>query len=629
MKKFLALLFCVFTLNASMLIEGEKTQFLTVNPIKNAGFEADKANWTSSGGTFAITATAANVAEGKYAASFDASDTSQYFQQASIPLSYGLRKANCVVTFKYKNGDTNLALNILDASANIISSKTLDTATDWVSVTQNFICPDSATITVKIISSANAAIAYFDNFFIGDANRVNISQISQAEVYGSKSWVATTNCSGWTKSANNWNAYPVDADCDDNARTLTGQAIADASNDGQLPNIRFASIPAGIIKVTLIGYMYNTYATTSTDCSFGFTDGTTQKTAVTVHSSSAVTEHDIGTAIVYYTYTTSQSDITFSALSNRLSGGGSCNFISTVQGFTISVERFPLTSEIAFRPEVSPSFWSGYHDSTCSWARTNTAYGDPTADSTCVLVERTNQNFGTVTSYLSGSDKLPGIVFSPPTTGTYYICSYATANQGTASQYTGIEMTDGSANIISEAILYSDTVSLYSKRINCGFYNITDITSKTIKLMIKSASGAITIQGSGGTVIEWTILNVNQSLPMPVILNNKATPTSGGKYDLTATLNCDSGSAITSQDGSTIFGVASIGNVASGSCAVTFAGIFSATPRCQANALGTTKDVRCQLNPTSSTAATLYITKPSDGTDLTAADCDVFCSGNK
>jgi len=626
MKKFLALLFCVFTLNASMLIEGEKTQFLTVNPIKNAGFEADKANWTSSGGTFAITATAANVAEGKYAASFDASDTSQYFQQASIPLSYSLRKANCVVTFKYKNGDTNLALNILDASANIISSKTLDTATDWVSVTQNFICPDSATITVKIISSANAAIAYFDNFYTGLASNINISQISQTEVYGTKTWASTTNCN-WSKTSNDWNAFSADTDCDDNARVFTGQAIADASNDGQYPRIRFASVPSGIYKVSLYGRPLNSYSSTGGYCGFGFTDGTTIKSEFSLYSTSTSDPQDATTYSEFYTYTTAQGDTTFSAITDRFSGGGTCSLgasPSTFSALNLVVERFPLTSEIAYKPEltnqVAGVIWQNV--ASCIFTATGgvmtdadcndptRTYGGATATIDTLTLTKTNLKPGKY--FVSTSGNYASQYLSSNTECIFYLTD-GTTTIGSSYAYSMTTAspagTGGSSGIIEyTAFQPTITFSVYATRLggggSCNCYAFG--TNQTCGI---------------------SLIPLDQAVPLPNIMNNVTSPSNAGVRIAGANLNCDSGSAITSQDDTWI---SSIGNVASGACAVTIAsGIFSATPNCFANGLGTTKDVRCQINATSTTAATLYITKPSDGTDLTAADCNIICVGAK
>src|SRR5690606_7714105 len=69
------------------------------------------------------------------------------------------------------------------------------------------------------------------------------------------------------------------------------------------------------------------------------------------------------------------------------------NIAPGTENLRIAVYRFPAASEIAYRPELLPGSWSGYHGNDCSFARTNTAYGDPAADASCTFTERTNQNF--------------------------------------------------------------------------------------------------------------------------------------------------------------------------------------------------------------------------------------------
>lgn len=69
---------------------------------------------------------------------------------------------------------------------------------------------------------------------------------------------------------------------------------------------------------------------------------------------------------------------------------------------------------------ISGSYYSGYHDSTCSFARTNVAFGAFTADASCALVQR--QASG-IAAAATGS-VLPSLALTLPATGTYYICAY-------------------------------------------------------------------------------------------------------------------------------------------------------------------------------------------------------------
>ena len=57
-------------------------------------------------------------------------------------------------------------------------------------------------------------------------------------------------------------------------------------------------------------------------------------------------------------------------------------------GFFASVPLSGQGLTTTINSNISGSYYSGYHDSTCSWSRTNTAYGAFTADATCALTQR-------------------------------------------------------------------------------------------------------------------------------------------------------------------------------------------------------------------------------------------------
>jgi len=115
-----------------------------------------------------------NMAEGLYSASFDANFANNYFEQTNIYVPYGLRNNQCVFGFYYKGGDANLTAEILDSSNSVISSKVLSTQADWALINQAFTCPNETVgLKFKIIATANAAIAYFDNTYIFDNTKGN------------------------------------------------------------------------------------------------------------------------------------------------------------------------------------------------------------------------------------------------------------------------------------------------------------------------------------------------------------------------------------------------------------------------------------------------------------------------
>lgn len=153
--------------------------------------------------------------------------------------------------------------------------------------------------------------------------------------------------------------------------------------------------------------------------------------------------------------------------------------------------------------------WGGYHDDNCSWSTSSTSFADPSADSTCTLVELFNINFGTVTSYLSGSDKLPGIVFTPSETGGYYVCSFYTISGASNGDNFSGELSDLSSPItFAEAKI--NTGDNFRWIGACGIYNATSLASKTIRWRFRSTGGNNVSAGAGADVaMTWSISKIH------------------------------------------------------------------------------------------------------------------------
>jgi len=74
--------------------------------------------------------------------------------------------------------------------------------------------------------------------------------------YGSLAWVGTTGCD-WTVTGTDFQDFPADLECDDNVRIARGLTTSDTtvgSVDGQTPQIKFDSMPAGYYKVFANGF---------------------------------------------------------------------------------------------------------------------------------------------------------------------------------------------------------------------------------------------------------------------------------------------------------------------------------------------------------------------------------------
>jgi hypothetical protein len=151
--------------------------------------------------------------------------------------------------------------------------------------------------------------------------------------------------------------------------------------------------------------------------------------------------------------------------------------------------------------------WFGNHGSDSSWARTNTALGDPTADSTSTFTTTFSRNFGTVTSALSGSDKLPGIVFNPPYLGGYEISARFTLAESSNGGFATAAFFDGTSNLDTAAIRASQANDSASVTL-IGYYNAISYAAFTIKIQTSASAGTVTIDAESANVsivVAWSV----------------------------------------------------------------------------------------------------------------------------
>lgn len=176
-------------------------------------------------------------------------------------------------------------------------------------------------------------------------------------------------------------------------------------------------------------------------------------------------------------------------------------FIATLFGALI-----PLAMGAYTPPKPS---WSGYHDNNCVWARTSTSLGGPSADSSCTFTQVTNQNFGTVASELSGSDKLPGITFTPKKAGRYFMCAITSMiNTNAGVDLTG-SLTDGTQIVAQRAQAFGGAGNVQPFTF-CGIV-VLAAQAYTFHINIAASASTVTIAPTGalGRSIDWSIFMID------------------------------------------------------------------------------------------------------------------------
>ena len=603
------------------LTEVDRSEFPSKNLLKdlNPGAENGTSKWVATGGTVTIETSSSNIHSGSRSIKWDPSATGQYLASGSGSKKSGMDNSNGVAFCYVKTDATDIDLAVNDTSTER-AKVAIPASTNFIPVFVNFIYSNNAPIQIQIKSNSNSNPIYVDDCFIGDAFAINLNTLTQAEFVGKSHFATTATCT-WTRTNTAFGVFTATAACP--GPTIDFQKIGSwQTTDANLPRQTINNLPPGsyIVRADM-----NTVAGTASGTNqITINDGTTSSG---FSSGTASTASSSGTSVMGYFEYSSAGNRTFEIFGSSVAGTDI--ILQNNDGnksLDITIWKFPLSNQTAFNPGVTgPQSWSGYHDSTCSWARTNTAYGDPTADASCALVEVTNRNFGSVTA--SGG-VLPAITFTPSRSGRYLVCASGQSQGGTVAASNAIKLWDGTTTIAEQA--WTVPVATYWTPFSiCGIYNAAT-TAVTASIQTKASAGSITLTNNTNRgAIEWSVISIDQSLPTPILANSVVTSSSGVTRVESARLNCDAASSIVSQNGSW---VTSIGNIATGSCSITLtSGIFATAPYCTAITETISGGDPLIMGFTTAPTTTTITTDCAldTGVDCTAYDFDLICTGAK
>jgi hypothetical protein len=489
---------------------------VNVLELANFDFEGGTSSWTASGGSFTIET--GTTLHGSGSGKFNSSATSQTLSSALKTIEGGFIGRKCQVHipyYKYASGtDGDYNIKVMDGSSNVLSGPDNLLVTGSTATSQyfnTFDCPTAGTtMKVVITSTADAGDLIIDDVFLGQGR--NIVAASQASFVGSGYFAGTALCTGWTRTNVALGSFTSTAACPGPTIEFNLGPGTIQTTDSDLPKFTVNNLPAGEYDVFFTAQIANS-AGSGTEHAFAVNDGTT--TGATYTNSSNDGSSTI-TVVGHFSYSTS-ANRTFELFGSSSSGSVTiANDNTGLRRTSFRVYRYPKNPIDAYSYDTQAIAWTGYHDSTCSFARTNTAFGDFAADTTCVFGERRNINFGTVTSALSGSDKLPGIVFTPKRIGNYYICADVNVGDAAGGNVAiALQLIDSNNNVIGNRGIKIDNSSIPMPV--CGLYYAGSLAQETIKLQGKASSSDVTINnGGGGDAIGWTIFATDQGFPAPL-----------------------------------------------------------------------------------------------------------------
>lgn len=298
-------------------------------------------------------------------------------------------------------------------------------------------------------------------------------------------------------------------------------------------------------------------------------------------------------------------------------------FSTTKTAVNFAVPIVGSSTMTTFSPNLQALSWSGYHSgSDCSWSTTSTSYADPSDDASCTFTERTNTNFGTVTTY--GASK-PGFTWIPKKIGKYYVCGRFPMYNNTANKEAAVQIWDGTTVIGTARTNQNGTASELTSVSVCGIYNVSAISSVSIRAQIRAESSSTTfISGNtGAESAEWSIFALDQNIPAPVLVGSvTATNTTSVVYGAIGGASDETSCTGTC----TIYGSSGEGTTASrsatGDYSLTFpSGVFKSgtIPKCTCNAVEVGTGFRL-CAPGTGGSNTSFLMRVRNPTSLAATD---------
>lgn len=181
----------------------------------------------------------------------------------------------------------------------------------------------------------NFSVNVSASFYTGDGRLL----ANTAGFYGSLQWPGVTGCE-WITTSDTFVNLSADAECDDAARTLNGLVTSNISvgnAEGQVPQIKFDSLPAGNYLIRAPGYYHTS---DSEACHWRFTDGSQNISSNPIGGGADFGGG--GTVNGDFFYTTDQGATTFTLQATRQTANTcTLSVADDKRQFEISVYFFP------------------------------------------------------------------------------------------------------------------------------------------------------------------------------------------------------------------------------------------------------------------------------------------------
>jgi len=478
-------------------LTNQQSQFVTPeNILDNPGFQNGKTKWAVSTGSWSVAGSGLD----NYA-SWDASASTQTFcsDLKTVPDRLKGKNGAALLNVSVPSGTATHKIEVRDGSANILAPDDIFSNDQAVNNIVNFIFPTSGTVRVCLVAQADEPAVRVYNGIIADATHLNIGNASVISGWTTVT-ISMTHASGtWTNTTVSSIMRRVGDKAEFKTRVTANGAV------GTFSQVRF-TLPAGL----------------------------------TLNSAEAVdSSRPIGRA-----YCWDAAPVLF-LCEVRIDSSGNIEVLAATapttatQGVAFITQAVPFTwasgDRIQAEYSVRIAEWSGTasvfradtvaqsgmwaFDSNCSWARTNTALGDPATDASCTLIQVSNVNMGTVT-IAGGANTLPGIIWTAKSTGDYKVC-FTILNIVMSAGAIGGTTIDINGTDYVQSVDTSSGASTYLPGVNyCATLRASAGTQYTAKLQTRAGSGSITVAGAAIPYTSFvTIEALSVAKPAPLIEN--------------------------------------------------------------------------------------------------------------
>jgi hypothetical protein len=464
----------------------------------NGGFEEGTGEWIASGGTFATTGTAANVGFGTLSGNWDPS-AAQTLSNSAVTVPAGLFGKICSMSWYYKGGDSNYTAQVYDGTNIIAQSSAFTTQTDYsAKQVMYFNCPSTGTIQARFATGANAAAIFIDDVRLGQEQ---LFSVGGNGFVGSAYILGTASCSFDFSTATVQGATP-DADCP--GPTIESQGDGPSvlqTTDFNLPKFAVNNVPPGQYEVT---FTFRSDQAAPQDSRWAISDGTN------TFGSASVAGSGVGSSITLqavYSYATTGNRF-FEVFGGINSGTLTLNTLNPAfQRLHFSMKRIggPANDAITIdksgwridaniggaNPSLGTVNVATYTEITNAGLDMVLAPGSAQAEIPC---SSTNPSTGLTCA--AGNESV-GIVFTPPSAGTYEVCGQLMA---------GSQSTSGTGNFALQWIETPNNAQTFtqeggtkygwrhetpggvsSQQIfpvnNCSTFTFNDTSKRTLRLM--------------------------------------------------------------------------------------------------------------------------------------------------